>query len=381
MRGFQALVPLALAATPNIAITQAAQCAPPPVAVSTTPTNGSRMIVVPTRPPCSIVVRPTSVQLRADEGGTIEGIGRSVARFASGEYATAFRERIQFWSATGRPLGQHGQRGAGPGEMSIGTKQLFTRADTLWIRDGFLLHAMLPSGRVIGSVKVTAPMQGMEGTVLLDDGRLLTVGVSGSAGNQFHLTRLVLSQKGNQEQPISFGPLGRDERSAATDAQRALGYNGGQTFWAGSLWLPATGYYEIEQWSTEGRLLQRLRRTASWFLGGTSGARSPADRPPPAIPVAHLDSSGYLWVVAVTPTARWSPTARMDSTMEVRLDAIRLSDGLLVATLGPVLYRDALATLPSSFFPGSRHGVRIEENEVDGLPLARVVELWLESRR
>jgi hypothetical protein len=373
-----------VAASPSLGHAQGAACAPPAArAPDVALDNGTRTVVAQGQTPCQITMRPTTLLLRTDAEGTIEGIGQRVVRLPTGGYVTSFRERIQFWSATGQPLQQHGRRGTGPGEMSIGAKLIFPRGDTLWIRDGVMVHAMLPDGQVLGSHAVSAPMVAFQSTVLLADGRLLTAGVgtSGSAaGQHFHLTTLRLAAGVNAAPVVSFGPVTAEESAVGLDAPRALGYVGGQTFWAGPAWMPASGYYELEQWNTAGQRIQRLRRSAPWFVGGRAGARQLTDRPPPAVAFLQPDSAGVLWVGTAVPSSQWDPRAAPDSAYSIRVDAIRVSDGLLLGTLGPMIAKDAMATLPSSFFTGSRFGARLEEDE-DGLQVARIVELRLEARR
>ena len=81
----------------------------------------------------------------------------------------------------------------------------------------------------------------------------------------------------------------------------------------GGVWsITAMGRYEIEHWSSDGRLMSRLVRQPPWFPSSQNPQRTfrvESPRSPINMSITE-DSLGYLWIITLVADSRWQEGVR-----------------------------------------------------------------------
>ncbi|HSA55015.1 MAG TPA: hypothetical protein VLE53_04890 [Gemmatimonadaceae bacterium] len=136
----------------------------------------------------------------------------------------------------------------------------------------------------------------------------------------------------------SFGDIelrpGEDREWAA---RRTIGLSD-----AGTLWAARVNRYEIQKWTTDGRLLHTITRQPAWFppwlqFGHTTQG---APRLEPLLAGVVEDGEGLLWVCVLVPKAGATKalpsgsalSAAFDETFDTVIDVIDPEANALVAT-------------------------------------------------
>ena len=175
---------------------------------------------------------------------------------------------------------------------------------------------------------------------------------------------------------------------------RSIAYAGGTRFFAGPVPTAWKGYV-IEEWTLDGTLVHRFRRSTPWLRAseqnGQGSARSKAlvgqGLPGPSIWIENLDANGRLVVYVPVPNDSWRPLREG----EVGRGVTRLFYNLHVEVIDPargeVLASEAVngsasrtgGVLPVDYFWGTNLGFRIADGP-DGLPAVTVLEYSLKTR-
>jgi hypothetical protein len=357
----------------------------------------------------------TPIELRADAEGRIAGINANIARSSDGRFFSVWRSDVYVWSPDGRFLGTLGRQGSGPGEFR--NPRVQAGADgRIYALDFDRWTVFSPDLELLGTRSATQSDFGgpggrtdTDGAALLDDGTYLSGDYSTHrAGSYFVVWELAprgrpvpsgAPEVVRQFDPIppaeslvAYGEVGRRTGSG----YRAIGYAGGDTFWAGPPMLSGRGY-ELELWRTDGTKLRTLRRPAEWFPprpvrpGDQPGIAVP---PPSAVGGVFPDGSGLLYVLVQAPNRHWRPPPAPESgqprppfdrnnpppsPFDVYLDVIDPASGSLLAALGPIGRAELFATLPAPAFRGTSLAARLGET-AEGLSTARIVEWRLFAR-
>ncbi len=88
---------------------------------------------------------------------------------------------VSVFTSDGRPLGQVGRAGSGPGEFASPPRRMGWRADTLWVSDRFAKHFFLFDGTPVRQVGFKIPMAAegsrfAPGTPLADGSAVVFIG-------------------------------------------------------------------------------------------------------------------------------------------------------------------------------------------------------------
>jgi hypothetical protein len=243
---------------------------------------------------CSIILTRV-VTLTPPDTSPDLGPGSRVARDSRGAFyvTSGDRKHLLRFDATGRFAGEVGRPGQGPGEFERINAVHAGRADTLFVFDvSGRLNVFNTAGVLVRTRRVPGSV---EQAIAQADGTLI-VKVTNPSSNGV-LQPLVLIGS-NGEMRRWFG-LSREPGSFANCrdcAERAL--HTSQR--AGRLWLSGKNRYEVESWSTDGKLLGAWRVDESgwfrnwdtqgdWFGGG-------APRPSSLMDIVE-EENGRLWVL------------------------------------------------------------------------------------
>jgi hypothetical protein len=104
----------------------------------------------------------------------------------------------------------------------------------------------------------------------------------------------------------SFGdPIAASTESTLNMAQRAVAVDD-----AGGVWMAPFDTYRIERWSRTGQRTMTIRRSPAWFPPRTTTGSRRTWRDPLVSRMRDvwIDSTGLLWVMAVTPKSQWKPS-------------------------------------------------------------------------
>lgn len=388
-------IPLSLGAAAAGGARQATPCVRPPAraAVASAPI----VIAAPTRIPCTFRTVDTPVELRADEAGRVAGIGSRILRAPDGRFFTTWRTEVSVWSADGRFIRNIGGQGGGPGEFFGAPKLFFDAAGRLFALDRNRWTVYSPSLELLGTRSVAESQFGgpgsrhdTDGATLLDDGTFLSGDLSAHGAGSYFVIWDVAQGRGapaSSSPPVirTFDPVRQGEAGAA---YRAIGYAGGDTFWAGPPMMTSGRGYELELWRTDGTKLRTIRREVSWFPQRPNGGRGRAGvdvPPPPGVGGILVDRAGLLYVFVTVPNEHWRPPRREDGSpppprppnppdpADIYMDVIDPEAGVLLASAGPMPYGEAIARLPITGFRGTSWGYRVGETS-DGLSFARILE-------
>lgn len=343
-------------------------------------------------PACTFVFRPTGVRFEAVLDGSRPDPGRRWVMDGRGRFYSAnadgFQSIISVWDSQGNYLTSFGGEGDGPGEFSsLGALSLHVDSeDQLHVRDGGNTWSVLSAGHELLRRRSISPgtfLQDNRNAVLDGDGLLTSNHTSTDRNSYFH----VLDADGALTR--SFGPVSEEHaRDRTWPIDRTIAYAGGDSFWAGPIPKRGeAGYYEVEEWGTDGTLKRILRRSASWFV--PDNTRIPTN----GVLQFHVDAeAGLLYVVfsrltsegerlmtkAVAENRRFPREFRYTET-EAVVEMIDTRSGELLAT---EVYRisEAMQFIPEAMFRGVMQGHLRSETEGAGLPVVEVVAVELESR-
>ena len=334
---------------------------------------------------CTLTFRPTGVRLLPATDGSRPDPGTRLVMDKAGRFYTAnargYPGTIAVWGADGAFLRTIGREGQGPGELSArGAVSMFMDAkDNLHVRDGSQSWSTFDTaGRFVKRVSSQELGGFPSNTAVLDDGTVLTgMMVPSGAGNYFH-------RAGLDGKPIrSFGPITGQPGVTQSRAERTIAYAGGTEFWA----APATGDprgYVLERWSTDGKLLQTIKRDVPWFRASGGGPRGREDPRPPQVSALHLDDAGLLIAMAVTPNEKWRYVADAaerrrveDEFYDLRIDVIDTRSGTLLSS-----ERHSAAQARQFFreFVPRRSLVYHVGETADGLPVVELRRIELGAR-
>ena len=334
---------------------------------------------------CTLAFPPTGVRLLPANDGSRPDPGLRLVMDGTGRFYTAnargYPGTIAVWGPDGAFLRTIGREGQGPGELSArGAVSMFVDAkDNLHVRDGSPGWSTFdPAGKFVKRVS-SQELGGFAGTTaVLDDGTVLTgATVPSGAGYYFHLADL-------SGKPIrSFGPVSSGAGERNPREERSVAYAGGTEFWA----TPAEGDprgYVLERWSTDGKLLQTIRRDVPWFRVSGGASRNREDPPQPQVSALHLDDSGLLIAIATAPNAKWRYIADLaerrrvgDEFIDVWIDAI---DTRSAALLSSERFTVAQARQHFRDFVPRRGLVYHVGETADGLPLIELRRIELRAR-
>ncbi|HEX6693333.1 MAG TPA: hypothetical protein VF035_01395 [Longimicrobiales bacterium] len=312
------------------------------------------------------------VELERDSTGLWDA-GESATMAAGGTIVAAskYGANLLAWHPDGTRWKAIGSRGRGPGEFSGAALQIFAgKADTLHVYDGthwFLLDSALNLIAGGGS----RPQAIHRYAHFLDDGTILTTRPIGDMRQYF----TVSSRDG--EILRSFGDIDSTWWSQAAYLARPSSHPRDGRFWTVPASMTGEGYV-LEQWNTEGKREAHLQRNVPWMP--TADAATKAEgRPAPQFGVVHEDSTGLLWVLAMTPGDNWHINPEKEPTPEdifamltYHLEVIDPAEQKILASSTI----DRIEDIPSAFLGNGRTALFHWEDST-GTPHASVREYQL----
>ena len=219
-------------------------------------------------------------------------------------------------------------------------------------------------------------------TVILDSGEALTSNhLSTDRSNYFH----VLSPDGVFAR--SFGLVPEEEsKDQEWPIDRKIAYSGGDSFWAGPIPRKGeAGYYDVEEWGTDGILRRTLRRPATWFVYdsqfplGVQHFQAYNDAGLLYVVFQRYTSEGVRLMREAMEEGRPFPREKRYTETEVIVEMIDTRSAQLLAS---EVYRvsEAMRFIPEALFRGVMHGYVRKEAEDTGLPLIDIVAVELEAK-
>ena len=346
------------------------------------------------RPPCRIQLVETPIVLRTDAAGLIADIGATVYRAPDGKFVTyTSRGELSIWTADGRFLKNIGREGRGPGEFAIGPVSVhFDRTGAVFARDNNQRWTRLtPAFEYLNNASAAGMEYSIERAAMLDDGMYLSGGVSRNGAHYFNVydPQKQGDAAAASGPPIvrSFGDVPTAERALPpTSRERLVAYSGGTTFWAGPPRAAGRGY-ELELWSTDGRLLRTIRRVAAWFPKGADrqpprASEGTATREPTQLSLVASDTTGLLLVAVFRTNESWKPVpvsdreayiANRNASGEIRIEVIDTRSGTLLVSSEPM----TRAQLEEQFMSGIIRGTSLGYKRgftADDMRMVRMVE-------
>lgn len=340
-------------------------------------------------PPCIARFVPTGVELVPD-GRRVERIMALIARDVRGRYFTSDgRGQLAVWDSSGRWRSSFGRRGGGPGEFPTGALRAVPLPDgSVYVFDNAFRWTRFDSTLTVArSVQGTFGLSVRE-SLVYPGGRLLDATGGDTDGYAFHLTEPFRSTGAGRPAVVRrFGLREQRERALhRSEKARLVTTADTGSFWAGPPKAAGRGY-ELQLWRLDGTLLRTLRREVPWYpAGGDRAAAVPTATTPPPYEIESIVAlpDDLLAVALLLPRAKgWDSRIRPDSLerdqlWDIRLEVLDTRSGTVLASIGPLVYSQAVLQLPNSFFDGTRLGFRFIERE-DGEMVTRIVELQLRA--
>ena len=217
---------------------------------------------------CELTFVQTGVRLETSPEGEWMDPGWSIARDSRGRFYAkgelGWFDRIGVWDETGKYVATVGRRGQGPGEfLGGGMDPYVDGSDNLYVRDGLLWKVFSPDHDFLRNIPTREVLARRWETAILDDGRILE-GVwyaMDAGGHHFRFTDTAGVFQFFGE--VTPGNLARVREwppaNGGTRLRRAIGYEGGDIFWAGPVDGDPDGYV-LEEWGTDGRRRRSIRR-------------------------------------------------------------------------------------------------------------------------
>ena len=337
---------------PNGPLTSCDSLLSPRTAAATT--ESVALVVVPDMEPlCDAELVSVLELVPPDDGTGILPQMSSASRRSDGVYVTALigENALAVWDTTGRFVRRIGRSGAGPGEFGSGIQPLFGADDTLFTIDNTRQLNVFDNNfkYVRRSLQLAAHVSPGYWFVTKDGRRFVSPPPAGVRSH--HVAEL----DANGEVRRLLVPANPKTTGLGQwDAERALAYGEGDSFWIGPTQVPAQTY-EMEQWSLDGRLLRRVRRDAEWFVPyAVNDEPDPSAEPFTYFAIFQVDSSGFLHTVLGSRERRkpLPPNTRMTRELRkqgstARYEIIDPATGSLVASKR---FFD-VDSLPSPFIP------------------------------
>ena len=235
----------------------------------------------------------------AEDGG-FEGLALLSAPFSDGS-----RIAIVPWLSSPRPVlvvdpdgtvrDTLATNGEGPGQVAHPEWVIRGSGDTIIVLDRYRLHFFAPNRRYIRSIP--SPLggswsagQGPDGTVVLASNAVggpetIVVGVSPADGSR------------------RFAILAPPFDAGAVPENRFVAFARDGTWWTVRAW----GRYELQHYSTDGRLLRTIPMTADWYPPRERWSNTSANHAPNTdVTGFWIDSLGRGWVMAQTADPHWA---------------------------------------------------------------------------
>lgn len=323
--------------------------------------------------PCNISIVATSALLRAEDAPSVNGIEPSIIRTSDGLFFSSSGDgRIIEWNRDGRFMASVGRVGAGPTDLEKGSIALhLDPAGRLFARDNSRRWLVFsPAHKLIGVASAAGMGYRQSQSAFLDNGTFLTSEAfdgDGARQYMFHVFSFfsVSARVAKSVDTLASAPVlvrGFGEVSGTAQSGLLITYAGGSTFWSSS--RASDSGYEIQLWGLDGQLRRTIKRSAEWHPIRKKTDPQPVSSPPPTrVVLLHDDGEGVVFVGVLVNT-RWrpsvNPTLQQQQEMaDVYLDAIDARAGVLLASVGPVPYPQAMAQFPTGFFTRSRQGFKV----------------------
>jgi hypothetical protein len=330
-----------------------------------------RDAAAPIAMPCSLMIVPTGVVLRAQ--GDQPDAGNYVGRNSHGRYfsSTYGGGEIATWDSTGAYVGLIASKGEGPGEMSGNPLVFVDATDSIHARDSrFVWSVFSPDGKYVRQMRAEHLGFGYSGIEFLRDGRALTAHPSPGVGDTTYFQ--ILNRDGAVVKRIgSISPADR-EVYRGNAAARAISNVVDGRFWAAPRRNSLAGY-QLEEWDTSGAMIRSVTQQPSWFTNAMA-KREPSARskPLPYIYYLHLDSLGMLLTYTSVPNKSWKlqkNTPRRDTRMfDYHVDVLDTRSAKRVAHMS-----GNIEDFPAYFFGSSRTGYNDREASGDAAPWKEIV--------
>jgi hypothetical protein len=302
--------------------------------------------------------------------------GKSMSRRSDGFYVSnLFGENaLAVWDSSGRFVRRIGRSGAGPGEFASGIQPIFGPGDTLYAIDNARhLNVFDSSFRYVRrSLQLNVQRPAGNWFLTVDGRRFVSPPPAGVRSH--HVAEL------DADGSIRKLLVPADSATTGPDieqAERTIAHGGGDSFWIGPTQVPAQSY-AMEEWSLDGRLLRRVRRSAAWFVPyRVADDGDPTAPPPTYFAMLQVDGSGLLHTaISSREGARRSPpdagANRQDrkAGITVRWEIIHPGSGTLVAS---TTFAD-VDSVPMPFIPHTNTALILSRDSAD--TYANVIVLW-----
>jgi hypothetical protein len=186
-----------------------------------------------------------------------------------------------------------GRKGRGPGEFLRITTAIVDRADSVHVfdQDAQRYSVLDPAFRFVRSRPMEFEPE-FSGVITSQGPVINGIAQTGDrAGYPLHL----MTRSGVK----SFGSETRGRTTEITHAlRRSVTIESDST-----LWVAHTNHYEIELWSTSGKLLRRLTREPSWFPATSRGWDGKTEPPPYCIDIQKVGDQ--LWLMCMVSDRNW----------------------------------------------------------------------------
>ena len=205
---------------------------------------------------------------------------------------------VKFFSESGAWVRTIGRQGSGPGEYTYAwfIHPLSDNGVEIGDFGNFRITTYDPSLTVTKTRRLFSLVRGI---CWLPEERIAGTFLSFAHGEQGQTLHL-FDAEGKLER--SFGRTFSLEEGRNSSSMRTLAKTGGSTFWVANLTR-----YLLEEWDSQGNLIQALERHVDWFQPHTRYAvfRKEDGPPNPGITAMRADASGRLWVVIKVPDPAW----------------------------------------------------------------------------
>lgn len=339
--------------------------------------------------PCVVHYVGTGVELRTGTDGQGEDIGYEIVRLLDGRFLGSPLGKvaeIAVWNKDGSFMRTLGNAGQGPGEFGVGQKAIrLSQQGLIYVADSNRRLSIFDTSLKLIDTRSTAStgLGFFNSTAVLDDGTMLST--ADGSRKSFHIYDLNRKDKPVPPLVREFGP----PNPSTMSTQRRLAYRGGKTFWAVSP-SHVPPYYQIELWSTDGNLLETVRRDVPWIPPASSLTGS-NDVLSPDIILLHEPEDGLLFVGIMVPKKAFLGLSRpermssdagspLDKAVDFYFEVIDAKAGVVLASLGPIPSLTALKERPIGFFQNGRQGFQRSPDD-NGFPKVHIVEVQLLARR
>lgn len=319
--------------------------------------------------PCLLEVHLTGVELTSDRAGTVPDVGTHLVRAGDGRFFTSTNDPgiVAVWSSEGEFLASVGNPGPGPEEFGTVRALSVDSQDRVHVLHSNTRWSLITSDLGVEPV-ATQPglMHASSGNAALVGDSMVVV-----AGHDPGAPELQLHTVHAEEGTVaSYRRLSMEYRAWMSLHPSVRWFREPGVVWTGP-WQSSPHAYTLEQWSTDGELLQTVTREAEWLQEEPVGEDGTGPVRATAFDLQRF-SDGLAYVSMRIP----DPDEVHQDGRTLRFDLIDLVSGEVLASGRRRGSQAGEPTVLTSVFPGSGLGYRMEYDDA-GLATAHILELEL----